>query len=109
MLVWYSLGLVSYLTVYLTEQDFRTVRKELWDIRRKWYDIGIELDFRKPELDNLWKQHKDDFVVCLTEIISTWLKRTNPRPTWEALIEVLKEPVIEEEALGEKLATKYLG
>ena len=109
MLVWYSLGLVSYLTVYLTEQDFKAVRNELWGIRRKWHDIGIELDLPKPELDNFREQHNNDFKECLKEMITKWLKRTNPRPTWEALIEVLKGPVIEEEALAENLATKYLG
>ena len=106
--MWYSLGLVSHLTVYLTEQDFRTVRRKLWGIRRKWYDIGIELDLRKAELDNLRKQHKDDFGVCLTETISTWLKRTSPRPTWEALIEALKEPPVGEDALAKELAKTHL-
>ena len=95
-------------TAHLNEQDFRTVRKKLWDVRHKWYNIGIELDLRKADLDNLRKQYKNDFDVCLSEIITAWLKRTDPRPTWKALIEALKEPTVEEDALAEDLTTKYL-
>ena len=53
MLVCYSLGLVSYLTLHLTEQDFTAVLNELWGIRYKWFYMRTEPDFLKAELDRI--------------------------------------------------------
>ncbi len=87
----------------LSIQDFRAVRKELWEIRRKWKNIGIELDLPIMELDNIRDQHKDDFDACLEEMVKKWLNRMDLKPTWEALIGALKEPTVGEEALALKI------
>ncbi len=53
-------------------------------------------------------QHKNDFNVCLGEMVMKWLKRSNPRPTWKALIEALSEPTVGEEATALSLSAEYL-
>ena len=85
----------------LTIDDLREVRALLYKVRRKWYDIGIELGLKVGELDNI-KAASTDHGECLTEMLKVWLKSINPLPTWKAIRDALKaEPVYEVE-LAEK-------
>ncbi len=103
----YGLFLSTY-SAHLTIQDLKVVRKALWNVRNKWHDIGIELELSVMELGNVRDQHKDDFKECLGEMVAQWLKRSDPRPTWEALVEALEEPTVGEEATALSLSKKYL-
>jgi len=40
-------------------------------------------------------------------MLSTWLKRTNPPPTWEGLAEALESPPVGEGHLAQQLRDKY--
>ncbi len=103
-----GLSLSTFLIAHLSVEDYKVVRKALWDVRGKWHDIGTELDLPIMELGNIRDQHKNDFKVCLGEMVTQWLKRLNPRPTWEALVEALEEPTVGEEATALSLSKKYL-
>ena len=83
----------------LSENDLKMVRNFLFDVRRKWYDIGIELGVRKTELDII-KDHSFDPSDCLREMIAIWLKSYDFPPTWQALAEALESPVIREKKLA---------
>ena len=84
----------------LTIDDLREVRALLYPVKRKWYDIGIELGLRVDELENIQAADADD-GKCLTKMIFIWLKSINPLPTWKALGDALKaEPVHEMELAG---------
>ena len=84
-----------------TLDDLREVRGLLYPLRRKWYDIGIELGLKIGELDNI-KAAYSDHGECLTEMIKLWLKSTNPLPTWEALGECLEATPGHETELARK-------
>jgi len=44
---------------------------------------------------------------CLLEMLTTWVKSTNPPPTWEALAKALDSPPLEERTLAQQLRDKY--
>ena len=43
----------------------------------------------------------------LLEILTVWLKCTNPPPTWNMLTEALESPPMEERLLAQQLRDKY--
>ena len=83
----------------LTIDDLREVRKLLYPIKRKWYDIGIELGLRIGELDNI-QAANSDHGECLIMMIKVWLKSINPLPTWKALGDAIKEEPVHEVGLA---------
>lgn len=84
----------------LALKDLRTVRKLLYSVRRKWYDIGIELGLDINELDSIRKAYPDDDSKCLVDMIKLWLKCVDPLPTWKALGDALKEQSVDEQMLA---------
>ena len=43
----------------------------------------------------------------LLEMLTVWLKFTNPSPTWNILTEALESPPVGERALAQQVRTKY--
>ena len=43
---------------------------------------------------------------CFTEMLSHWLKRFTPPPTWTELMDALKSPVIGHHDIAEKITKK---
>ncbi len=71
----------------------------LYKARTKWRPIGIQLDIKSSDLDDIEKRY---FVTwgndrCLEEMVHKWLKN---RPNWEALIAALKSPQVDEEGIA---------
>ena len=85
----------------LTLDGLREVRGLLYPVRRKWYDIGIELGLKIGELDNI-KAAYSDHGECLTEMLKLWLKSTNPPPTWKAVGKCLESAPVHEMELAKK-------
>ena len=90
----------------LTLEDLCEVRGALHEVRAKWYDIGIEFKLSVGTLNAIRK----DFPRAadrLTELCIHWLKRIDPRPSWEALTNVLESPPVGEGHLAQQLRDKY--
>ena len=50
--------------------------------------------------------HARNFVdVCYTALLEHWLTKTSPPPTWEALVEALRTPVIKREDIAAHIET----
>ena len=66
----------------------REVLDSFWDFRAQWKMIGIELGIDMGTLDSI---HANNLRVedCVTDMIATWLRGTNPRPTRSAMAAVL--------------------
>ena len=82
-------------------KDLSKVQKAAWDARPKWYNIGLELNIDPGTLDSIEGSNKgidDRFRVMLT----TWLKMIDPTPTWEALAEALRSPIVGHEQLAKQ-------
>ncbi len=92
--------------VRLGIRDFKVVREALHSIRRKWKSLGVALDCSKDELDTIEHDYRTS-DQCLDEMLDLWLRRLNPRPTWEAIILALRKPSIGEEGVSVNIAEKY--
>jgi hypothetical protein len=84
----------------LTIKDLRKVLRATWEGRTKWYDIGLELDIDPETLDTI-KGNNDNISDRFQAMLKTWLKMIDPRPTWEALAEALRSPIVGYEHLAE--------
>ena len=88
-------------------------KSALWDARAKWRDIGRWIGVDEGTLDTI--KGKDD-GENLNDVLSRWLrgvhnpKEKNSKPrTWYTLIEALRNRVVNEEAMANKLEKeKYL-
>ena len=87
----------------LDTADLGELQNELHDISSKWYNLGLQLRIEVGQLDNIKKDNLDE---CLREMLKIWLKKVNPHPTWNALIDALKCRVINEQQLANKLEEK---
>ena len=90
----------------LSDRDIRLVRREIYEVRAKWYDIGIELEVPTGTLKSI-KSMYDSPAECLVEMLDTWLKQVDPKPSWRLLISALEQPTVGEERLAERLKHKH--
>ena len=76
---------------------------ELYDVRTKWKLIGLGLLIPESDIDAIsgTPQH------CLQSLLSNWLKRLEPLPTWDRLVTVLKSPVLGEEKKAQQLEERF--
>ena len=92
----------------LTLSSLATVRDDLFHVRSKWEDIGIEL-LSKSDTDAIKKEKCNSNIMdCLTEMLSMYLKRAKPEPSWRSIIAALKANAVGEAQLAEELEEKYL-
>ena len=91
----------------LISSDLATVRDALFDVRSKWEDIGIEL-LSKNDTDATKTEKYNDAVGYLTAMLSVYLKRAKPEPSWKSIIDALKAKAVGESRLAEELEEKYL-
>ena len=80
-----------------------TLMNELYDVRAKWKQIGLGLFFPESDLDAISGTPQE----CLQKLLSKWLKRLEPLPTWDRLVAVLRSRVIGEEKKAQELEEKF--
>ena len=66
----------------------------VWERRSKWYNIGLNLCITPGTLDAIGCNCHHQCEDCLREVLKEWLKREEPRPTWDALQEALNLPLV---------------
>ena len=91
---------MSLLEPDLTTADLKRVRTFLYNVRLKWYDIGIELDVPKVALDEIKDRHNNDPAACLLDMLEVWLKAENLRSTWTTLAGALNAVAVDEKGLA---------
>ena len=71
------------------QEDLRNLHCELHPVSYKWYCLGVQL---YVPIGTLKCIESDCAKVsdCLLEMLTTWVKSTNPPPTWEALAKALE-------------------
>ena len=82
-------------TSQMSINDLGAVVDYLWPVRSKWDRIGIHLGIDVGTVDAIKKDHRDS-GDCLYELMNVWLRGMDPKPTWKALVGVLKSPPIGE-------------
>ena len=68
----------------LTIDNLRKVMDIIWPARSMWYVIGINLNLSANDLDCI-KAQTDDPNTCVCEMLKIWLKKINPKATWNEL------------------------
>lgn len=82
--------------------DLSTVLDELYDIRDKWYFLGLQLKVAPEKLESLTSHDQDS---CFCQVLVDWLK--SGVATWLALCEALSHKTVGHNETAIKLQTKY--
>ena len=85
---------------HLTKNDLAMVKKFLFGARKKWYNIGLELNVKSDKLDDIKDEYGTKHDECLREMLKIWLKSYPIKPTWNQLAKALAEEAIEENELA---------
>ena len=87
--------------------DLKDVKSALWGARAKWRNLGSCIGVDEVTLDTLKGKDPGE---SLNDVLSHWLrgvynpKEKNSKPrTWRTLIEALRDKVVNEEAMADKL------
>ena len=88
--------------------DLRQVLSELFPVRTKWYNIGLELAVPVETLETIKSENKDDLGACLRETLLCSLKSANPKLTWKRITEALASVLVGEGQLAKELEIKLV-
>ena len=87
---------------FLMPNDLATVKRFLYEAKRKWYNIGLELGVEDSMLDEIQARHGTDYDACLREMLQIWLRFYPNKPTWGLLADALREQAVAENELADK-------
>ena len=65
--------------------------------------MGLELGTSPGTLDAIKVSAKENVDDCVTAMIKDWLNNGKPRPTWVAVADALKSPMVGYGHLAEQL------
>lgn len=82
--------------------SIKKVRDLLYEVRLKWYDLGIELEVEDGELDEIKSKNKDDHGACLRDMIRARLRFIWDPLTWSHIADALSARAINELELAER-------
>ena len=92
-----------YTAIPLTKKDLLTVFTKTQDARSKWYFIGLGLNIDSDDLDPIESSCRGDDKKSLLEVLKIFLKRANPKPTWQQLADALDNPGVDYGELAEQV------
>ena len=79
--------------------------KELFSkVASNWENVGVMLDIDEGPLKKIKADHKES-GDCLREMLRVWLKKVDPPPSWNLLVDALKS--LGEEKLAQELNERY--
>ena len=87
-------------------KDLPFLQRELHQVSHKWYFLGVQLEISVGTLKRIELENRQ-ITKCLLEMLTVWLQRTNPSPTWNALIEALESSPVDERPLAQQLRDKF--
>ena len=99
--------------IFIAEDDFREVYREVISIQSSYYQFGIELGLPLREMDAVQKAFRQDIPQAFTEVLRIFLKhRYNVEkygpPTWRRLVEAVDNPAGgNNHALAKKIAERH--
>ena len=82
--------------------SLKNVRSFLYEVKLKWYDLGIELDVEVETLDEIKASNRDDHGACLREMIKVRLGFVDKPLTWTHIADALNAKAINEQKLAEQ-------
>lgn len=89
----------------LSVKDLSTVEQSIKDVSTKWHELGLELDLERATLNKIKTDNNNKTIAtCFAAMLTVWLKRPTPRPTWSALIKALLSPRVNFPKVAQKLS-----
>jgi hypothetical protein len=67
----------------------------LQPIQPRWYELFLYLGLKRDTLEKLCTEHPCDDHSSLIEALINWLQREDPLPSWEELLEVIQNVLME--------------
>ena len=93
-------------TLPVGQEDLKSLHSELHPVVDKWYSLGVQLQIPVETLKCIEAEH-NQMNRRLLEMLTVWLRRINPSPTWDILTEALESPPVGEKLLAQQLRDKY--
>lgn len=90
----------------MTTDDAKEVLEELLDTRNQSCLLGVALGLQHAEVESIEKDHPDPRYRLL-HVITTFLKGVEPRPTWRVIVDALKNPIVNQPALAQKVEAAH--
>ena len=84
-------------------QDRKLLKNLLWEIRRKWFNLGDNLGVEFGTLEAIKMTHRDNVDDCFNALIIEWLRNSTPQANWSALLAALRLPTVGEAHLAEEI------
>lgn len=84
-------------------QDRKLLKNILWEIRRKWFNLGDNLGVEIGTLEAIQKTHRDNVDDCFNALIIEWLRNSTPQANWSTIVAALRLPTVDEAHLAEEI------
>ncbi|XP_064407175.1 uncharacterized protein LOC135351907 isoform X2 [Halichondria panicea] len=88
-----------------TDELFTDVKEVIKEIRSDWYSLAIELDIDYATRKSLEKDYRW-VEPCFEAMLTHWVKRSSPPPSWSALVRALESPAIARGDIATTIKTK---
>lgn len=85
----------------------RDLVEELFDVKKKWYSIGLQLKVPDAKLDEIEHTCKDDLARALRLVLQEWRNQIGPRPTWAGVVKALRTRTVNEQDLAANLEDRF--
>ena len=92
----------------LDYDDLAKVYDAIYSVRSKWDNLGLQLGILGTDIDAVKRECRGDVGECLHKLLSMWLKKADPKPTWKTLIIALKSKTVGFGSLAEELECKQV-
>ena len=81
------------------------MNEALFDIRTRWFSLGLQLGIHPGTLNTIEHQYQRDPDKCLLKLLIEWLK--SGEASWEKLISALTNKTLGETNIAGKLEEKH--
>ncbi|XP_064403143.1 uncharacterized protein LOC135348759 isoform X2 [Halichondria panicea] len=88
-----------------TDQLFADMKEVIKEVRSDWYSLAIELDIDYATRKSLEKDYRW-VEPCFEAMLTHWVKRSSPPPSWSALVRALESPAIARGDIATTIKTK---
>ena len=95
-----------HICIILGSPDHWSVYRELLPIAHKWKKLGIQLGVSYGSLEKIEVIYPYGNERLLREVLQEWMK-SDPNPSWQFLIEVLRSPSVNERRLANELERRF--
>jgi hypothetical protein len=87
--------------------QLRDLVEELFDVKHKWFSIGLRLNIPDDALEGIDKTCKDDLDTALRRMLQEWISRE--QPAWVTVVEALRSRSVRADVLAANLHERFIG